>query len=403
MITNISTVIHAPLFNILFLVAVAWSVAIFLERFRIPLIIGELIAGIIIGPTVLNIVRPSPEINILAQLGMFFLMFYAGLETNPRLIQKIAAKSILIGGLGTIFPFCFGILASLLFGCTWPQALLIGAAISGTSMVTKSRILSDLKLMKTLLGYHMMAAAIVDNLFSFLIVSLIIKGFQRGSFEISDLVFTALEVTLFFAIILTVGYLLFPRISHYFKTRRGKGFTFALLVGFSFAFLAELINLPFILGAYLAGLFVREEIMSASLFSKMNDRFLAITHGFLGPIFIISIAFKMNFQVLLTHSWLLFWLILAAFFGKFCGIYLGAMANRFNRVGSLIMAVGMNGRGTVELVLAVIGLQMGIINQAQFSILVLVAFLTTLSVPLLLNIIIKKNPVTTQKILQPFP
>lgn len=385
MFSNIYTIIQAPLFNILFLVAVAWSVAIFLERFKIPLIIGELIAGIIIGPAALNIIRPTPEIDLLASLGMFFLMFHAGLESTPQYLRKTLKSSVYIGLNGILFPFVLGAAATLMFGGNLTQAMLIGAAISGTSMVTKSRILSDLRLLKSRLGYNMMGAAIFDNIVIFLIISIIIKTTQLGMFTLLDGMLTTMEVILFFGVTLAIGYLIFPRVSKYFSTRRGKGFTFALLMGFLFAIFAESIRLPFILGAYIAGLFVREEIMSASLFQKMHDRFLAISHGFLGPIFIMSIALKINLAVILKEFWFVLALFLAAFLGKMFGVYLGGILSENSSKESLIMGLGMNGRGEIELIIALIGLQLGIITQNHLSILVMVAFATTLIAPFILN------------------
>jgi Kef-type K+ transport system membrane component KefB len=385
MFTNLYNIIQTPLFNILFLVAVAWSIAIFLERFKIPIIIGELIAGIIIGPAVLNIIRPSPEIDLLASLGMFFLMFHAGLESNPRYLRKTLKSSVWIGLNGILFPFILGMMITVFFGGTLIQAVLIGAAISGTSMVTKSRILSDLKLMKSRLGYNMMGAAIFDNIAIFLIISVVIKTVQQGTFTLADGFLTVLEGLLFFGVTLTVGYLLFPKVSKYFTTRRGKGFTFALLMGFLFAIFAESIRLPFILGAYIAGLFVREEIMSASLFQKMHDRFLAISHGFLGPIFIMSIALKVNLAVIVKEFWFVLALFLVAFLGKLLGVYVGGMLSNNPEKESLIMGLGMNGRGEIELIIALIGLQLGIITQNHLSILVMVAFATTLVAPIILN------------------
>ncbi len=393
MFSNLFNIIQAPLFNILFLVAVAWSVAIFLERFRVPLIIGELVAGIIIGPAVLGIIHPSPEIEILASLGMFFLMFHAGLETDPRYLRKTLKPSIMVGLSGIILPFFLGFFIALVFGGNTLQAILIGAAVSGTSMVTKSRILSDLQLDRSKIGYQMMGAAIFDNISIFIIISILIKTTQNGLFTLGDGLMTALEVMIFFAITLTIGYVLFPKLSKYFTTRRGKGFTFALLMGFIFAFLAEAIRLPFILGAYIAGLFVREEIMSASLFQKMHDRFLAISHGFLGPIFIMSIALKINLDVIYKEFWFVAALFLVAFLGKLAGVYIGAKLSKNTDKEAFIMGLAMNGRGEIELIIALIGLQLGIITENHLSVLVMVAFATTLVAPFILNnYMLKKTP-----------
>jgi len=388
MFSNFVNALQTPLFNILFLVAIAWSIAIILERIRIPLIIGELMAGIVIGPAVLNIIKPSSEIDLLASLGMFFLMFYAGLENSPRHLRKTLKQSLWIGLSGLVLPFGLGVAVVLAFGGNPFQAVLIGTAISGTSMVTKTRILSDLKLIKSQLGYNMMGAAIFDNILIFLTISILIKIASNHGFHFVDALLTGIDALAFFAVTLAIGYLIFPKFSKYFSTRQGKGFTFALLMGFLFAILAESIRLPFILGAYLAGLFVQEEIMSASLFQKMRDRFLAIAHGFLGPIFIMSIAFKIDFSVLAKDFWLIGSLFLAAFMGKLAGVYFGARFSGSSNKEATIMGLAMNGRGEIELIIAFIGLQLGIINAEQLSVLIIAAFLCTLLAPILLNFVL---------------
>lgn len=385
MFANVNNILQTPLFNILFFVAVSWSIAIFLERFHIPIIIGELLAGILIGPAILGIIHPSPEIDLLASLGMFFLMFYAGLETDPRHLRNTLKPSVRIGFFGVCLPLILGTGVSLYFNASLIQAVLIGIAISGTSMVTKLRILNDLKLEKTQISYNMMGASIVDNVILFTILTIILKTFQKGMFTFQDAVGTGLEVAVFFAATLGIGYLVFPRLSKFFTTRRGKGFTFALLMGFLFAFIAEALHLPFILGAYFAGLFVREEIMSHSLFQKMRDRFLAISYGFLGPIFIMSIALKVNLGVLSTQTSFVLALFGAAFFGKLAGVYLGGIFSKIPSRESMFMGLAMNGRGEIELVIALIGLQLGIITQNELSIIVMVAFATTFIAPFMLN------------------
>lgn len=390
---NLIRFIQSPFFNLLFIMITLWTVGIFFERLKFPLIIGELLAGIILGPALLNWVVRTPVFDSLAQLGMFFLMFYAGLEGDPKQIRKSIGTSFNIGFWGTVFPFIFGVWAAIHFGSNLNQALLIGAAISGTSLVTKSRILSDFNILKTKLGTIMMGSAVIDNVFSFMILSLIIKSLQNDGFSLSSVIFTVIEVTLFFTITIYIGMKVFPKVGKLFSRRRGKGFTFALIMGLLFATLAEVINLPFILGAYLAGLFVREEIMSKNLYQKMDDRFLAISHGFLGPIFIMSVALKVSFDVLSTHGPMILAVFMAAFMGKLIGVYIGGAISRLNAQESLCMGFAMNGRGAVELVLAIIGVELGIITNAHLSMLVIVAFSTTFLAPLLLRMMIKQKQV----------
>ena len=150
-------------------------------------------------------------------------------------------------------------------------------------------------------------------------------------------------------------------------------------------------GLHIILGAYMAGLFVREGIVSRELFQKINDRFVAITYGFLGPIFFVSLSFHMTFSIFSTHTGLIIVLLLAAILGKMVGAGVAARVGRLNFKESLVVAFAMNGRGAVELVIALVGIKLGIINDIFFSILVVIAFVTTLFPPFSLGIFLRKG------------
>ncbi|MGM0440390.1 MAG: cation:proton antiporter [Chlamydiota bacterium] len=391
MFENLTQVLNNHFFNLLFIMVIIWSLGLAFEKINFPLIIGQLLAGIIIGPAVLNIVENTPEIETLSQLGMFFLMFYAGLNTDPKKMRNLIPSSSLIGLMGTAFPFLLGYLVIKYDGGSTLEALFIATAISGTSLVTKTHILESFKLLQSSIGHSMISSAIIDNIVSFIILAILVKFVQTNEMSLGSGLVTSLEVIIFFAITLFIGYAIFPKLSKLFDSDKGRGFTFALIMGLLFAVLAVMLHLPFILGAYLAGLFVREEVVNRTVFKKLNNRMVAITHGFLGPIFIMSVAFKVSFDVLVTHPFYVLLVVLAAFIGKFAGIFLGARLTGFDRQDSLIMGVGMNGRGAVELVFANVGVTLGVLNYQHLSLLVFVAFLTTFSAPLLLNAILRKN------------
>ena len=199
-----------------------------------------------------------------------------------------------------------------------------------------------------------------------------------------------LKVIAFFVVTIAMGIWIYPYIGKYFSVREAKGFTFALIMAFLFGFLAELAGLHIIIGAYLAGLFVREGVVDKDLMNKISDRFVSITYGFIGPIFFVSLAFHVTFDIFQTHLWLTISLLIVAVLGKFFGSGAGAMLGRMHREEAVVVGFAMNGRGAVELVIASIGLQMGVITDSVFSILVLVAFVTTMLPPLSLGYYLKK-------------
>lgn len=403
------------IFTILFILAVVWGVGLLFEKFGQPLIIGELLAGLVIGPPILGIVggtvsgvrvtgligEPIFEwtqaMSLLAMLGMFFLMFYAGLITDPKKLGKRLKTFFGVGIAGTLMPLFFGWLVTWYFTQNFYVALFVGLAISGTSLVTKVRILGDLGILKSKVGYTMMGGAMVDNIFTFIILAVAIKAITVGIVGPLDVMYTVALVVAFFGIALFIGRRVYPRVGKLFVHPGARGFTFALVMGLLIAGIGQMMGLHFIIGAYLAGLFVREEFVGGA-FRDLDRRFQTLSHGFLGPIFIVSVAFYVSFEVLGTHTLFLIALIIAAIAGKVIGAGGGAYLTGMKKREALTVGVGMNGRGTVELILAMVlvgaAANMGIsIAEAGIyvSLLVFTAFVTTLLTPLGLKYMLRKR------------
>ena len=348
------------------------------ERINQPPVLGELLAGIVIGPSVLNLVEFSPTIELLGRLGMFFLMFYAGLQTDLKKLLKMSKLFLGVGIGGTFVPLLLGAGVTLLFGGDINQALLVGIAISGTALAVKVKILTDLGLLRSRVGYIMMGASVTDNLLSFIILTAVLKGIT-GKFTPWGVGVSILEVALFFAVVLAIGYLVYPRVGKVMRTEM-RVFTLALLMGFLFAVLAERIGIHFIIGAYLAGLFVREQLQERE-FRKIDLRFETIAYGLLAPIFIVSLAFHVKLEVFITEFWFLIGLFLAAVGGKLIGGGgVGYLAG-LSKDEALTVGIGMNARGMVEIILAAVGMEMGILTEVHLTLMVAVAFLTTLITP----------------------
>lgn len=392
------------IFTILFILASVWIARLVFERMGLPFILGELLVGMIIGPPILGLIGDpgsgslfvwEDSLDLLAELGMFFLMFYAGLATDPKELSKRMRSFIGIGILGTFVPLFLGISVSWFFTQNLWVSILIGLAISGTSLATKSRILDDLGLLRTKLGHSMMGGGMVDNIISFIILSLVITTVAQGFLSVMSVITTLLLVALFFAGVLFLGYFIYPFIGPSFEEIGERGFVFAFVIGLLVAGLGQIAGLHFIIGAYLAGLFVREEIMPQKYtfvcgyggLGNLESRFRTLSHGFLGPIFIVSVAYKVDFAAVKAAPLFLLGLIGAAVAGKIAGAGGGAyISGKHSWKESLTIGIGMNGRGTVELILAAIGLEiLDSFTETHLSLLVLTAFITTLMVPIVLN------------------
>jgi Kef-type K+ transport system membrane component KefB len=234
----------------------------------------------------------------------------------------------------------------------------------------------------------MMGGAMMDNILTFIILAVVLKAIVVGIVSPFDALYMITLVVAFFAIVLFIGYRVYPRVRKLFVHRGARGFMFALVVGLLIAAIGQQMGLHFIIGAYLAGLFVREEIVGEA-FQDLNQRFQTLSHGFLGPIFIMSVAFHVSFGVLQVHVLFLLALIAAAVAGKVVGAGGGAYLTGLGKREALAVGVGMNGRGTVELILAMVGLEIGILTDVHVSLLVVTAFITTLATPLGLKYILR--------------
>lgn len=366
-----------PLFQeLLVLMVVIWVMAVVLRRFGIPTIMGELIAGILIGPAVLGLIEPNEIIDVLAQLGIFFLMLHTGVETNPREFIVAVRKSFGIAFIGAIFPFftAFGI--TLLFGYSVKTSLFVGVALTATAVVVTLKILKDLKLSNTKLARAIVASCIVDDLLSLIFFSLILSVVNSQDVSFLTLSLIALKSTLFFGVTIVTGYFLYPVFKRPFRENKGKGFTFVLILGLLFGLFAELIGLHMILGAYLAGLFFREEVANKELVDKVEDRLYGIAYSFLGPIFFISLGFHITFDAFtLNGIILLISLVVGVIIIQISSAGIMAKLSKFSNLESVTIGIGMTGRAEMAFILAAIGQKMGVLDDNLFSIIVFSTFL----------------------------
>ncbi|MDT8419618.1 MAG: cation:proton antiporter [Desulfuromonadales bacterium] len=392
LISLISHLAHDnPTLNLLMLMAIVWTTGVICRMIHQPPVLGELMAGIIFGPAFLGLISPNEMLHILSELGVFFLMFYAGLETNPMDLKKFRLQSTLVGICGFVIPFLVAYYTCKLFGLPLEQSLFIALGLSITAIAVSARVLHDLELTDYRVTPIIIGASIIDDVMALSFFTAITDiGTNSGHIHWLNFALVMAKVIAFFAVSIGIGIWLYPKIGRFFATRSSKGFTFALIMALLFGMLAEIAGLHIIIGAYMAGLFVREGVVSPELFTKISDRFVSITYGFLGPIFFVSLSFHVTFAIFQTHLLLTGCLLLAAIVGKLAGAGGGALAGRMNGREATVVGLAMNGRGAVELVVASIGLQMGLINDEIFSILVLIAFVTTSLPPISLKLYLEK-------------
>ena len=364
--------------DLLILMVVIWTAGKIFRALNLPVIFGELIGGIIVGPLLFNLVHVDSElIRVVAEFGIFFLMLHTGLQSKPEELMKAGRKSILIALGGALLPFFGGYFTSIWFGYPPITAFFVGMGISISAIAIGARLFKDHKLLNSKVAHLSLGAAIIDDIIALILFSLALNLAETGSFELITLGILLLKVTAFFVVVIWGGNLISPYANRLINFKN-KGFTLTLIIALLMGLIAEAIGLHMIIGAFLAGLFIREEVLDEKVFAKIEDRIYGMSYSFFGPIFFASLAFHLDFSAFKTVPLYLIVILVVAILGKILGSWMITAFYKMKTMESLAIGLALNNRGAVELIVASIGLKMGIIDQDIFSILIIMAFVTTI-------------------------
>ncbi len=376
---------HEVGFDLLILLASIWLVAVTLRPLGLPTVMGELIVGVLLGPAVLGLIEPGEAIKLLAEIGIFFLMFHAGLETQPLEFYDALKRSLGVAVVGAIVPFTVSFGVATLFGMDPVGATFVGLTMTATAVVITLKSLKDLGLGNTRLARVVIASCVIDDLLTLVFFGLVIGVLSGGTFEPMGILITLGKVVGFFAVSVALGRFIYPRLTLPFRSEGGKGFTFVLFTAIGAGLFAEAIGLHMILGAYMAGLFFEDKVAHPNLVRIVNDRAYGIGYSFLGPIFFISLGFSITFDISAAGVAFIVLLTVIVIVGQILSA--GAMALRMGmpRREALTVGVGMCGRAEMAFILASLALAQGAIDQGIFTALIFTAFLLNLFTPLALK------------------
>jgi Kef-type K+ transport system membrane component KefB len=352
------------------------------ERLGQPGIVGEILAGAIVGPSVLGWISPNETLKALSELGVMFLLFGVGLEVKASELLKVGGKAALVATIGVIVPFFagWGILAA--WGAPPVEAVFVGAAMVATSVGITASVLSARGLLHEIASQIILAAAVIDDVLG-LIVLAIVSSAARGRINFLDIALVAGLATAFTVIMAIWGTTAVKKILPIFGSRAradNAEFHIALVFLFSMALLAQYTGVAAIVGAFLAGL---------ALSDSADARVRTLTRGvseLLVPFFLAGIGLHLNFAVFRSRSTIALALVIlvAAIVTKLVGCGLGAISLGWQNV--LKIGLGMVPRGEVGMVVAQIGLGMSVISNEVYGVVVFMAVATTLVTPLLLKI-----------------
>ena len=380
------------------------------ERFlKIPPVLGELGAGILIGPFALGGVDIpglgplfedlhsaasgtegftlpiSESLWSIAQIGAIILLFTAGLETNLRQFVRYAGPASIVAVGGSVVPFILGAAVTVAFGYadgfSDPKALFVGAIFTATSIGISVRVLGDLRRLDTAEGVTILAAAVLDDVLGILILTVVLAIAVEGEFSASSTGLIALKTIGFWVALTGLGVLLSKRISALFGRFRVSGAAMGLALGLAFlaSALAEMFGLAMIIGAFSIGLALSGTDLAHRLEEPLRGVYAALI-----PIFFVVMGMLVDVTAL-GGVWQFGIAATAlAIIGKVVGSGVPALFTGFNLFGAWRIGIGMLPRGEVALIMAGIGVGAGLIRQELFGVAIIVTVVTTMLAPLVL-------------------
>lgn len=359
-----------------------------------PAVLGEILAGLLLGPSLLNILHLpvfqdhvlGEIISDLAQVGVLLLMFVAGMELHLTELLRNGKVSVLAGVFGVLTPILMGYFVGLLFGFEPIPAFFLGLTLGATSVSISAQTLIEIKVLRSRVGLGLLGAAVFDDI----LVILLLSGFLAllsGSGGVSTVLLILLRMAVFLAGSMLVGLYLIPRLTRrmaHLPISQGV-LTLALVVMFLYGLAAEILGgMAAITGTFLAGLLFARSPEKDRLERGIN----ALSYGFFVPIFFINIGLSVDLRQLDSS---ILWLFLvvsgAAIVGKFFGAGLGARLANFSWLDSARLGVGMISRGEVGLILASVGMSERLLSEAKFSAIVGMVVVSTLVTPPLLRLL----------------
>jgi Kef-type K+ transport system membrane component KefB len=370
------------------MLAAAKVMAEVFERLRQPAVVGEILAGVVIGPSILGWVHPSDLINVLAEIGVIFLLFNVGLETKPKTIFDVGKRAMLVGIMGVLLPFVAGYFIAIAWGGSFAEAMFIGAALVATSVGITARVLAGMGLLDTETSRVILGAAIIDDILGLIILSLV-SAVSQGSVNYIGLGKTAAAAILFTLFVALIGSKVINKLSPAISGLRLQRpfFNLGLILCLGLSVASVYVGVAAIIGAFLAGMALAESVEDNP---KMHQATSGVTE-FLVPFFLANIGMQLNLAVFRDSSVVLLAgvITLAAVITKFVGCSIGAWG--MSRREMAQVGVGMVPRGEVGIVVAQIGLGLGVIEQSFFASVLFMAVATTLIAPPLIKVLFAED------------
>ena len=391
-----------------------------MQRIGQPSVIGELLAGIILGPSLFGWIWPeaqaalfpkSPEqkamLDGIAQVGILLLLLLTGMETDLKLVRKVGRAAVAISIAGIVVPFACGFaLGEFLPDALLPNpeqrlvaSLFMGTALSISSVKIVAVVVREMNFMRRNVGQIIVATAVIDDTIGWIIIAVIFSLASHGTLDIASVAKAVLGTLLFLAVSFTIGRRLVFQLIRWANDNLVSAaavISVILLLMCVMAMITHAIGVHTVLGAFVAGILVGE---SPILTRQIDERLRGLISSFFMPVFFGLAGLAADLSVLRDPDLLMLTglLVLIASVGKFGGAFVGGALGGLNNRESLALASGMNARGSTEVIIATIGLSIGVLSQNLFTMIVTMAIVTTMAMPPMLRAALARLPMNKEE------
>jgi len=351
------------------------------QRIGLPSVFGELVLGLVLGPSLLNLIRPNDPLALLAEVGVILLMFRAGLETDLVQMRQVGLAATIVALGGVLLPFGGGFALGRMFGMSDLPALFVGAVLTATSVSISAEVLRELGHLRGKVGATILGAAVIDDVLGVLVLSLVLGLAGKG-----DPLIAVGQMAVFFPAAWFIGDRLLPQLRKIEHLAGGQDTVLAILLGLVmlFAWAAEALgSVADITGAYLLGIVVARYTDEEHVVHHGSS---ALAYAFVVPVFFVNIGLEANVTSLGAAPLFTILMVLLAIAGKVVGCGVGALTMRMSPREALQIGIGMTARGEVALVMIAAGRAAGLVNDTLFTATIVMALVTTLITPPLLRL-----------------
>jgi Kef-type K+ transport system membrane component KefB/nucleotide-binding universal stress UspA family protein len=385
------------------------------QRLGQPAVMGQLIGGLLLGPSVLGLIWPAaqhalfpgtPEqksmINAVSQLGILMLLLLTGMETDLQLVKRVGRAAVTVATAGVALPFICGFaLGEMLPDALLPNpgarlvtAIFLGTALSISSVKIVAMVVREMNFMRRDLGQIIVASAILEDTIGWVIIAVALGLASAGTVDLWSLGRAVLGTAAFMAASLTFGRRIVFNLIRWANDNFQSEFlviTVILVIMIAMALITQLIGVNTVLGAFVAGILIGE---SPILTRHIDEQLRGLIVALFMPVFFGLSGLSADLTVLKSPdlALLALGLIIIASVGKFLGAFVGGKLGGLTRAESLALGCGMNARGSTEVIVATIGLSMGVLNRDLFTLIVTMAIVTTMAMPPMLRWALKRLP-----------